>query len=163
MEVSTLEIKKTKQKITTPASEEAKVVQYKSKKSLPGGAAYGTGRRKNSVARVWVRPGKGKIIVNNKDIFAYFPRQTYTTLILQPFVDTNTTGQYDVVCTTKGGGTTGQAGAIVHGIARALDCLSPDFHTALRKGGFLTRDARVVERKKYGKRKARKSTQFSKR
>ena len=84
-------------------------------------------------------------------------------LQLQPFVDTNTSGQYDVVCTIKGGGTTGQAGAIIHGIARALDCISDDFHTALRKNGFLTRDSRVVERKKYGKRKARKSTQFSKR
>jgi small subunit ribosomal protein S9 len=82
---------------------------------------------------------------------------------MQPFVDTNTTGQFDVMCTTKGGGTTGQAGAIIHGIARALDCISDDFHPILRKGGFLTRDARVVERKKYGKRKARKSTQFSKR
>lgn len=161
MEVPTLEIKKSSvvvTKVVTP-----QVVQCKSKKTTPDGGGYGTGRRKNSIARVWVRPGKGQIIVNSKDFSVYFPRETYRTSILQPFVDTNTTGQFDVLCTTKGGGTTGQAGAIVHGIARALDCISADFHAILRKGGFLTRDARVVERKKYGKRKARKSTQFSKR
>ncbi|MEA0970751.1 30S ribosomal protein S9 [Candidatus Megaera venefica] len=161
MEVPTLEIKKSSvvaNKIAAP-----QVVQCKSKKTTPDGGGYGTGRRKNSIARVWVRPGKGRIIVNNKDFSVYFPRETYRTSIMQPFVDTNTTGQFDVMCTTKGGGTTGQAGAIVHGIARALDCISTDFHAILRKGGFLTRDARVVERKKYGKRKARKSTQFSKR
>ena len=161
MEVPTLEIKKSSvvaNKIAAP-----QVVQCKSKKTTPDGGGYGTGRRKNSIARVWVRPGKGRIIVNNKDFSVYFPRETYRTSIIQPFVDTNTTGQFDVMCTTKGGGTTGQAGAIIHGIARALDCISDDFHPILRKGGFLTRDARVVERKKYGKRKARKSTQFSKR
>ncbi len=161
MEVPTLEIKKSSvvaNKIAAP-----QVVQCKSKKTTPDGGGYGPGRRKNSIARVWVRPGKGRIIVNNKDFSVYFPRETYRTSIMQPFVDTNTTGQFDVMCTTKGGGTTGQAGAIVHGIARALDCISTDFHAILRKGGFLTRDARVVERKKYGKRKARKSTQFSKR
>lgn len=161
MEVPTLEIKKSSvvaNKIAAP-----QVVQCKSKKTTPDGGGYGTGRRKNSIARVWVRPGKGRIIVNNKDFSVYFPRETYRTSIMQPFVDTNTTRQFDVMCTTKGGGTTGQAGAIVHGIARALDCISTDFHAILRKGGFLTRDARVVERKKYGKRKARKSTQFSKR
>ena len=141
----------------------AKPIFHKAKKLLPNGAAYGTGRRKNSIARVWVKPGKGVVTVNKRDMSDYFPRESYRTLILQPFVDTNTSGQYDVVCTTKGGGTTGQAGAIIHGIARALDCLSEDFHAVLRKNGFLTRDSRVVERKKYGKRKARKSTQFSKR
>jgi len=161
MEVPTLEIKKSSVVVTKTVAPQ--VVQCKSKKTTPDGGGYGTGRRKNSVARVWVRPGKGRIIVNNKDFSIYFPRETYRTSIMQPFVDTNTTGQFDVMCTTKGGGTTGQAGAIVHGIARALDCISTDFHAILRKGGFLTRDARVVERKKYGKRKARKSTQFSKR
>ena len=161
MEVPTLEIKKSSVVVTKVATPQ--VVQCKSKKPTPDGGGYGTGRRKNSVARVWVRPGKGRIIVNNKDFSVYFPRETYRTSIMQPFVDTNTNGQFDVMCTTKGGGTTGQAGAIVHGIARALDCISTDFHAILRKGGFLTRDARVVERKKYGKRKARKSTQFSKR
>ncbi len=135
---------------------------HKGKKLVANGA-YGTGRRKDAVARVWLKPGKGSIIINKKELHEYFPRDTYKTQICQPFVDTKTTGQYDVVCTAKGGGTTGQAGAIVHGIARALDCLSEDFHSILRKNGFLTRDSRVVERKKYGKRKARKSTQFSKR
>ena len=160
MEVPTLEIKKSSvvTKVAAP-----QVVQCKSKKATADGGGYGTGRRKNAVARVWIKPGKGRIIVNNKDFSVYFPRETYRTSIMQPFVDTNTTGQFDVMCTTKGGGTTGQAGAIIHGIARALDCISDDFHPILRKGGFLTRDARVVERKKYGKRKARKSTQFSKR
>lgn len=141
----------------------AKSKFHKAKKTLPEGGAYGTGRRKNSVARVWVKPGKGTVTVNKRDVSDYFPREAYRKLVLQPFVDTNTSGQYDVVCTIKGGGTTGQAGAIIHGIARALDCISDDFHSVLRKNGFLTRDSRVVERKKYGKRKARKSTQFSKR
>lgn len=142
---------------------EAKSKFHKAKKTLPEGGAYGTGRRKNSVARVWVKPGKGTVTVNKRDVSDYFSRESYRKLILQPFVDTNTSGQYDVVCTIKGGGTTGQAGAIIHGIARALDCISDDFHSVLRKNGFLTRDSRVVERKKYGKRKARRSTQFSKR
>lgn len=139
------------------------IVQCKSKKALDGNGGYGTGKRKDSVARVWVRPGKGKITVNNKDFTDYFPRESYRTAILKPFTVTNTTSQYDVVCTAKGGGTTGQSGAIAHGIAKALDCISEDFHSILRKNGLLTRDSRVVERKKYGKRKARKSTQFSKR
>ena len=159
MEVPTLEIKK------SPLPVEAVKIQgqCKSKKSTPDGGGYGTGRRKNAIARVWVKPGTGRVTVNNKDFTLYFPRDTYRTSILQPFIDTNTNGQFDVKCTAKGGGTTGQAGAIIHGIARALDCISPDFHDVLRKNGFLTRDSRVVERKKYGKRKARKSTQFSKR
>ena len=162
MEVSILE----KLDVNTKVADTAVVTKstfHKAKRLLHGGGAYGTGRRKNSVARVWVKPGKGLVIVNKRDMSDYFPRESYRKFILQPFVDTNTSGQYDVVCTIKGGGTTGQAGAIIHGIARALDCISDDFHTALHKNGFLTRDSRVVERKKYGKRKARKSTQFSKR
>lgn len=162
MEVSILEKLDVNAKVADTAVV-TKSTFHKAKKLLPGGGAYGTGRRKNSVSRVWVKPGKGVVIVNKRDMSDYFPRESYRKLILQPFVDTNTSGQYDVVCTIKGGGTTGQAGAIIHGIARALDCISDDFHTALRKNGFLTRDSRVVERKKYGKRKARKSTQFSKR
>ncbi|NRB10307.1 MAG: 30S ribosomal protein S9 [Rickettsiaceae bacterium] len=167
-----MEVPKLNLKEETTKQEEVAVVAntpekqpkfFKSKKPLEGGGAYGTGRRKNSVARVWVRPGKGIIKVNNKDYADYFPRFAYRKLILQPFEDTKTTGQYDVICTAKGGGTTGQAGAIVHGIARALDCILTDGHTILRKGGYLTRDSRKVERKKYGKHKARKSTQFSKR
>lgn len=169
MEVPTLkELEENTKDAKAPATEAVKaeapkIIQCKSKKSTPNGGGYGTGRRKNSVARVWVKPGKGQIIVNSKDFSAYFPRESYRTAIMKPFVDTKTTAQYDVICTTKGGGTTGQAGAIVHGIARALDCISDEFHLVLRKNGFLTRDSRVVERKKYGKRKARKSTQFSKR
>ena len=148
-------------KLTT--AEAPKIVQCRSKKSTPNGGGYGTGRRKDAVARVWVKPGKGTITVNSKDYSKYFARKSYRTAILQPFVDTNTTGQFDVICTTKGGGTTGQAGAIIHGIARAMDCISEDYHTILRKNGFLTRDSRTVERKKYGRRKARKKVQFSKR
>lgn len=162
MEVSILKTLDVNVKPASIAVEE-KSKFHKAQKLVSGGGAYGTGRRKNSVARVWVKPGKGAVTVNKRDVSDYFPRESYRKLILQPFVDTNTSGQYDVVCTIKGGGTTGQAGAIVHGIARALDCISDDFHTTLRKNGFLTRDSRVVERKKYGKRKARRSTQFSKR
>jgi small subunit ribosomal protein S9 len=169
MEVPTLKaLEENSNGTTTTLATEVKaeaptIIQCKSKKSTPDGGGYGTGRRKNSIARVWVKPGKGKITINSKEFSLYFPRESYRTAILRPFVDTNTTAQYDVVCTTKGGGTTGQAGAIVHGIARALDCISDEFHAVLRKNGFLTRDSRVVERKKYGKRKARKSAQFSKR
>lgn len=137
-------------------------LKVKSKAKTANGG-YGTGRRKSSVARVWVKAGSGRVMINKRDVTEYFPREYYVQLISQPFVATNTLGQFDVVCTTKGGGTTGQAGAIVHGIARALDSISEDYHGALRKGGFLTRDPRVVERKKYGQHKARKSTQFSKR
>jgi small subunit ribosomal protein S9 len=169
MEVPTLkELEENSKGTTKPVvslvkAEAPKIIQCKSKKSTADGGGYGTGRRKDSVARVWVKPGKGKITINSKEFSLYFPRESYRTAILRPFVETNTTGQYDVVCTAKGGGTTGQAGAIVHGIARALDCISDEFHDTLKKFGFLTRDSRVVERKKYGKRKARKSTQFSKR
>jgi small subunit ribosomal protein S9 len=149
--------------VASVAAETPKIIQCKSKKSMPNGGGYGTGRRKDSVARVWVKPGKGKVTINNKDLSQYFARESYRITVLKPFVDTNTTGQFDVVCTTKGGGTTGQAGAILHGIARALDCISDDHHTILRKNGFLTRDSRTVERKKPGRRKARKVRQFSKR
>ena len=138
-------------------------LKCRSKKSMPGGGGYGTGRRKNSVAKVWVRPGCGKITVNGKELSQYFFHESCRAAIIKPFLDTNTTNQYDVSCIAKSGGTSGQTGAIVHGIARALDCISEDFHPILKKGGFLTRDSRVVERKKYGRRKARKSAQFSKR
>lgn len=124
---------------------------------------YGTGRRKNAVARVWVKPGTGNIVVNKKPIDAYFAREALRKIVLQPFAAARVTGQYDVFCTVKGGGCSGQAGAVVHGVARALDKIAPDLHQILRKGGFLTRDSRVVERKKYGQHKARKRTQFSKR
>ena len=135
----------------------------KSKKPTGDGGAYGTGRRKNSIARVWIKPGTGKVTINKREASNYFSRDFYIKQIMQPLLDTGTAGQYDVICTATGGGTTGQAGAIRHGVARALDCISEDFHAILRKNGLLTRDSRVVERKKYGKRKARKSVQFSKR
>lgn len=140
-----------------------KVKQNKGKKSLSKNSGYATGRRKNAVARVWVQPGNGKVTINNRDITDYFPRDSYQTDIFKPFTINDVTTQYDVKCTVKGGGTTGQAGAIRHGIAKALDCISETFHAKLRAHGLLTRDSRVVERKKPGKPKARKSTQFSKR
>jgi small subunit ribosomal protein S9 len=127
------------------------------------GRSYGTGRRKSSVARVWIKPGKGNVSINGRTIDEYFPRPTHRTIMLQPFAETKTSGQYDIFCTVKGGGSTGQAGAIRHGVSRALDQHSPELHTLLSKGGFLTRDARAVERKKYGQKKARKRFQFSKR
>ncbi|WP_032139447.1 30S ribosomal protein S9 [Rickettsia tamurae] len=127
------------------------------------GKFYATGKRKNAIARVWLKVGKGKIVVNKKTIDQYFPSETYVKTILQPFVLTKTIDQYDVICTVRGGGISGQKGAILHGISKALDKSAPDFHAILRKGGLLTRDSRVVERKKYGQCKARKKTQFSKR
>ncbi|AFC71521.1 30S ribosomal protein S9 [Rickettsia australis] len=127
------------------------------------GKFYATGKRKNAVARVWLKVGKGKIVVNKKTINQYFPSETYVKTILQPFVLTNTIDQYDIICTVRGGGISGQKGAILHGISKALDKSVPGFHAILRKSGLLTRDSRVVERKKYGQRKARKKTQFSKR
>ena len=127
------------------------------------GRSYSTGRRKQSSARVWVKKGSGKITINGKDAVEYFGRPVLRMIIGQVFDVTNTKGEIDVVCTVKGGGLSGQAGAILHGIARALDKFNPDFHSVLRKGGFLTRDSRSVERKKPGRPKARKSFQFSKR
>jgi len=127
------------------------------------GRAYGTGRRKNSVARVWIKPGSGKITVNHKEAEKYFARDTHRMVLMQPLEVTKTQGQFDLMVTVKGGGLSGQAGAIRHGLTRALDNFEPAFHAVLKAQGFLTRDPRVVERKKYGKRKARRSTQFSKR
>jgi small subunit ribosomal protein S9 len=127
------------------------------------GRAYATGRRKNAVARVWLKPGKGKIVVNGRDVSVYFARPTQQMLIQQPFDTANRTDQYDIMCTVKGGGLSGQAGAVRHGISRALTHFEPELRGALKSGGFLTRDSRMVERKKYGRAKARKSFQFSKR
>ncbi|MBP7190188.1 MAG: 30S ribosomal protein S9 [Rickettsiaceae bacterium] len=127
------------------------------------GRSYGTGRRKSSIARVWIKAGSGKVTVNGQDFAKYFARESHRKHLLQPFEVTKTLGQFDVICTVKGGGHTGQAGAIRLGIARAIDKFLPDLHVALRSNGMLTRDPRVVERKKYGQHKARKSTQFSKR
>jgi len=127
------------------------------------GRAYATGRRKNAVARVWIKPGSGKITVNGRDSPVYFARPVLRMLISQPFVAANRLGQFDVWCTVKGGGLSGQAGAVRHGISRALTYYEPGLRPLLKQQGFLTRDSRVVERKKYGKHKARKRPQYSKR
>ena len=127
------------------------------------GRAYATGRRKDAVARVWLKPGSGKITVNGRDQEVYFARPTLRLVINQVFGITEREGQYDVVCTVKGGGLSGQAGAVKHGISQALTLYEPSLRPALKAAGFLTRDSRVVERKKYGKAKARRSFQFSKR
>ena len=127
------------------------------------GRAYATGRRKDAVARVWLKPGTGKIEVNGRDQSIYFARPTLRLVINQPFDVTDRVGQYDVVATVKGGGLSGQAGAVKHGIAQALSRYEPTLRTAVKREGFLTRDSRVVERKKYGRAKARRSFQFSKR
>jgi len=129
----------------------------------PQGRSYATGKRKNAVARVWIRPGNGKIEVNGRDSPIYFARPVLRMLLNQPFVQTDRLGQFDVWCTVKGGGLSGQAGAVRHGISRALVYYEPGLRPVLKQGGFLTRDSRVVERKKYGKAKARRSFQFSKR
>jgi small subunit ribosomal protein S9 len=127
------------------------------------GRAYATGRRKDAVARVWLKPGSGKIEINGRDQTVYFARATLRLVINQPFGITDRAGQYDVVATVKGGGLSGQAGAVLHGIAQALSRYEPALRTTVKREGFLTRDSRVVERKKYGKAKARRSFQFSKR
>lgn len=127
------------------------------------GRAYATGRRKDAVARVWLKPGSGKIEVNGRDQTVYFARPTQRLVINQPFGITERVGQYDVIATVKGGGLSGQAGAVLHGIAQALSRYEPALRTTVKRAGFLTRDPRVVERKKYGKAKARRSFQFSKR
>ena len=127
------------------------------------GRAYATGRRKNAVARVWVKPGTGKITVNGRDSPIYFARPVLRMLINQPFAVVNRLGQFDVNCTVIGGGLSGQAGAVRHGISKALLNYEPGLRPALKAQGFLTRDSRVVERKKYGRAKARRSFQFSKR
>ncbi|MBK8631353.1 MAG: 30S ribosomal protein S9 [Sphingomonadales bacterium] len=127
------------------------------------GRSYATGRRKDAVARVWVKPGSGKITVNGRDQEVYFARPTLRLVINQPFGVADRVGQYDVIATVKGGGLSGQAGAVKHGIAQALSKQEPLLRTAVKQAGFLTRDSRVVERKKYGKAKARRSFQFSKR
>ena len=127
------------------------------------GRAYATGKRKDAVARVWVKPGAGKIVVNTRELEIYFARPVLRMLIQQPLVATNRSGQYDVTCTVSGGGLSGQAGAVRHGLSKALMNYEPDLRGALKRGGFLTRDPRVVERKKYGRAKARRSFQFSKR
>lgn len=127
------------------------------------GRSYATGKRKNAIARVWIKPGTGKVTVNGRDIEVYFARPVLRMVIGQPFVVTDREGQFDVICTCKGGGLSGQAGAVRHGISKALTYYEPTLRPALKKEGFMTRDSRVVERKKFGRAKARRSFQFSKR
>lgn len=127
------------------------------------GRSYATGKRKNAVARVWVKAGTGKIIINGRDFTAYFARPVLQMILQQPLVAAARTGQFDIIATVAGGGLSGQAGAVRHGISKALTYFEPALRSVLKKGGFLTRDSRVVERKKYGKAKARRSFQFSKR
>ena len=144
-----------------PAAPEEAVIREPRIDSM--GRAYSTGKRKNAVARVWIKPGPGRILVNGRDGEIYFARPVLRMIINQPFVATERKGQYDIMCTVKGGGLSGQAGAVRHGVSRALVEYEPTLRPVLKKGGFLTRDSRVVERKKYGRRKARRSFQFSKR
>jgi small subunit ribosomal protein S9 len=127
------------------------------------GRAYATGKRKNAVARVWIKPGSGKVVVNGKEMAAYFARPVLQMILRQPFSVAGVSGQFDVHATVAGGGLSGQAGAVKHGVSKALQLYDPTLRPALKAAGFLTRDSRVVERKKYGKAKARKSFQFSKR
>jgi small subunit ribosomal protein S9 len=127
------------------------------------GRSYATGKRKDAVARVWIKPGSGKVNVNGKDMSAYFARPVLQMILRQPFSVAGVEDQFDVTATVKGGGLSGQAGAVKHGISKALQLYDPSLRGALKAAGFLTRDSRVVERKKYGRRKARRSFQFSKR
>ena len=127
------------------------------------GRSYATGKRKDAVARVWIKPGSGKVVVNGKDMDAYFARPVLQMVLRQPFSVAGVENEFDVMATVKGGGLSGQAGAVKHGISKALQLYEPSLRAPLKAAGFLTRDARVVERKKYGKRKARRSFQFSKR
>jgi small subunit ribosomal protein S9 len=143
-----------------PATPEApKYVQKIDKQNR----AYATGKRKDAVARVWIKPGSGTVTINTRTVETYFARPVLRMMIQQPLVAANRQGQYDVVCTVSGGGLSGQAGAVRHGISKALTYYEPDLRPTLKRGGFLTRDPRVVERKKYGRAKARRSFQFSKR
>jgi small subunit ribosomal protein S9 len=127
------------------------------------GRAYATGKRKNAIARVWIKPGKGKIVINGRDLPVYFARPVLRLILNQALQIANREESYDVTVTVKGGGLSGQAGAVRHGLSKALTYYEPELRGALKKAGFLTRDSRVVERKKYGKAKARRSFQFSKR
>ena len=155
------DLKKIKEDLDNKA--EAKVEAPKSPKTDKLGRSYGTGSRKNSVSRVWVKRGKGVITINGKNISEYFVRPSLQSLIIQPIAEAKILDQVDVTCTVEGGGHSGQAGSIRHGIAKALVEFDPALRVTFKSHQFLTRDSRVVERKKYGQRKARKKTQFSKR
>ena len=127
------------------------------------GRSYATGKRKDAVARVWIKPGSGRVMINGREMNVYFARPVLQMVLRQPFEIASVTGQFDVMATVKGGGLSGQAGAVKHGISKALQLYEPSLRGVLKAAGFLTRDSRVVERKKYGRRKARRSFQFSKR
>jgi len=146
---------------TPAAAVQAAVVREPVRDKL--GRAYATGKRKDAVARVWIKPGSGKVVVNGKEMAAYFARPVLQMILRQPFTVAGVEGQFDVMATVAGGGLSGQAGAVKHGVSKALQLYDPTLRAALKAAGFLTRDSRVVERKKYGKAKARKSFQFSKR
>lgn len=146
---------------TAEGSQIAAIVREPVRDAL--GRSYATGKRKDAVARVWVKPGSGKVTVNGRDVTEYFARPVLRMVLGQAFSVANVVGQFDVIATVKGGGLSGQAGAVKHGVSKALCLYDPSVRPALKAAGFLTRDARVVERKKYGRRKARRSFQFSKR
>ena len=152
-----------KEMAATAAAPVAETVVVREPKKDKFGRAYATGRRKDASARVWIKMGSGKMTINGVSVEKYFTRPVLRMIINQPFEVTNRVGQFDVVVTVTGGGLSGQAGAVRHGLSRCLDNFEPELHTALKRAGFLTRDPRVVERKKYGKAKARRSYQFSKR
>jgi small subunit ribosomal protein S9 len=145
------------------AGDDSEVRAPRVQKLDPQGRAQATGRRKNAVARVWLKPGRGTVTVNDRDQTVYFARHTQRLVLNQPFLIVNRVGQYDVICTVTGGGLSGQAGAVRHGISRALENYEPALRPALKKAGMLTRDSRIVERKKTGKHKARRSKQWAKR
>lgn len=158
-----IEVKDLGASVAKKAADSVSVIKKTKSKSSSDERVYATGRRKEAVARVWLSRGTGEIQVNGKELTTYFARPTLRMIINQPFAQTNTIGKYDVVCTISGSGHSGQAGALRHGISRALDAADPALHELLRHNGFLTRDSRAVERKKYGRKKARKSFQFCKR
>lgn len=147
----------------TPPAADAAAAPLHEQKLDAHGRAYATGKRKDAVARVWLKPGKGLITINDKDYKQYFARPVLQMLLQQPLTAANRNTQYDIMATVMGGGLSGQAGAVRHGISKALTHYEPELRPVLKKGGFLTRDSRVVERKKYGRKKARRSFQFSKR
>ena len=160
-EIKSLDDLKAAVGVADEPAEEAPVVREPVRDSL--GRSYATGKRKDAVARVWIKPGSGKVSVNGKDMDKYFARPVLQMILRQPFTVAGVDGQFDVYATVKGGGLSGQAGAVKHGVSKALQLYDPSLRGALKAAGFLTRDSRVVERKKFGKRKARRSFQFSKR
>ena len=153
------------EELGTVAIDEAVVIEETPREPVRDelGRAYATGKRKDAVARVWIKPGSGKVTVNGREINVYFARPVLQMILRQPFTVAGVEDQFDVMATVKGGGLSGQAGAVKHGISKALQLYDPSLRGALKAAGFITRDSRVVERKKFGKRKARRSLQFSKR